>query len=53
MAGKAAFLLWSFDSNRDNYDDHYGNFRCKQGRIRFEFTSRMPPSRCGGLIYGP
>ena len=36
--GKAAFLLWSFDSNRDNYDDHYGYFRCKQGRLRFEFT---------------
>lgn len=35
--GKAAFLLWAFDSNRDRYDDHYGYFRCKEGRVRFEF----------------
>lgn len=35
--GKAAFLLWAFDSNRDRYDDHHGYFRCKSGRLRFHF----------------
>lgn len=35
--GKVAFLLWAFDSNRDDNDDHHGYFRCKEGRLRFEF----------------
>lgn len=36
--GKVAFLLWSFDSDRDNNDDHHGYFRCKGGRVRFQFV---------------
>lgn len=35
--GKAAFLLWSFDSDRDNNVDHSGFFRCKDRRLRFQF----------------
>ncbi|HVM35038.1 MAG TPA: hypothetical protein VM784_06810 [Actinomycetota bacterium] len=35
--GKAAFLQWSFDSDRDNNVDHSGFFRCKDRRLRFQF----------------
>ncbi|MDP9066974.1 MAG: hypothetical protein M3N53_01320 [Actinomycetota bacterium] len=35
--GKAAFLLWSFENERHNNDDHSGFFRCKNGRLKFQF----------------
>ena len=35
--GKAAFLLWSIGTDRDGDAEHSGNFRCKNGRVRFEF----------------
>jgi hypothetical protein len=38
--GKAAFLLWSFDTDRDNNDERSGFFRCKKGRLKFQFDRR-------------
>ncbi len=36
--GKAAFLQWAFNSDRDNNVDHSGNFHCKDRRLRFDIN---------------
>ncbi len=51
--GKVAFLLWAFDSNRDDHDDHHGYFRCKGGRLSFEFDRADLLTRCAGRICAP
>ncbi|MDP9067932.1 MAG: hypothetical protein M3N53_06265 [Actinomycetota bacterium] len=34
--GKAAWLLWSFGTDRRGDAEHTGFFRCKNGRLKFE-----------------
>lgn len=35
--GKAAFLMWSIGTDRDDDAERTGFFRCKNGRLKFQF----------------